>query len=480
MIVQAAQCHSLRPYCQESNNIKKLKEVVLPMIESISKISFMSLYLILIQSVVTGQNFPELTALATLLILITNLPKIKGSFRVPTYVFCAASVVLFIVTGMELSVFIAGLNAMSKTIAIIGIMQTLTVSIELGNYSEAVTSLIGRYAKREGILFAFILLMSHLLASILNLGSIFIVHSAFGEELQKQIKNFPRFLAKAASRGFTTSFLWAPGSVTVLIVIQTFQLTWKEYLFPALTIAISGMLLSLLIEVPHLSRDKLSHPVAHGMTDAEIKRKTIQMAVAILCVCAGILLLEFLGLADASGRLLLTAFIVSAVWLLSQWRSPGFSNAVHNYWDKKIQNNSDLSVFFISIGLFSTAIGRIGLYEMLQALATRYEAFLGHYILLVLPLGILAFSMIGLHPMISMLLIGPVVTGLQTAASPLQLGMAMALGCSLSYSISPFAGMILTLSKLLDVPPQQVSIKWNGLYALLFYILASFLIQWLF
>ena len=97
-----------------------------------------------------------------------------------------------------------------------------------------------------------------------------------------------------------------------------------------------------------------------------------------------------------------------------------------------------------------------------------------------LPLTIVFLSLIGIHPFVSVLMIGPIMAGMELPFSNLQMGLSMSLGCCISYMVSPFAGLILTLSNGLKEKPIHICFKVNLLFAVIYYVSAEMLILFLF
>jgi hypothetical protein len=53
----------------------------------------------------------------------------------------------------------------------------------------------------------------------------------------------------------------------------------------------------------------------------------------------------------------------------------------------------------------------------------------------------------------------------------------MALGCALSYIVSPFTGLTLTVSSQLEISPGEVSLKRNGVFVIAFFAVAQVFIH---
>ena len=132
-----------------------------------------------------------------------------------------------------------------------------------------------------------------------------------------------------------------------------------------------------------------------------------------------------------------------------------------------------LNAFFVTMGLFSEGLQYAGFDIILEDSTEAFRQMPCIIILLLLPLIIIAFSMIGIHPMVSLAVLGPVMIQLVGNASVMQLALSTAMGCCLAYMISPFAGLILLLSQLLGLPPKKVALEYNFMHALIYYIIGT-------
>ena len=202
-------------------------------------------------------------------------------------------------------------------------------------------------------------------------------------------------------------------------------------------------------------------------------------SVAGIVIVAAVALLERLGFSTSTGRLLGTILAVTAVWLTAQGRVPEAPPLLRQWWQDYLPKNQDLAAFFLSMGVFSAAIQYSGFGDRLTELCAGHSGLLGPLVLPLLPLAIVAFSLVGLHPFVSVLMVGPILAGLPLPVTPLQLGLAMSLGCCLSYMLSPFAGLILTLSHELQEPPLRMCLRANLPFAIPYYLLATLAITWL-
>lgn len=424
---------------------------------------------------VTGWELLWPRAVVSGALLLLFLPRMSRSFRIPAWLFTLCGVAMLLWKGAPAEVWAQGLNSMLLTAAIIVVMQTLSIAIGAGDYSQAISDAMRRYAGNQGILYFLVEVFAHLLCSILNIGEVIIILSSFDKELTEQIDDYPGYVSGAIARGHCTAFLWAPGSVTVLMTLQLFGLDWAEYVLSAAGLACLGIALGGGLEYPRLRRRRLSGEKT-PLSGRSLAKLGTLAAVIVVIVC-GISCLEPLFPNTSSGeRLILAVAVVSVLWLLVQAPGGQLGGQVKKFCMDVLPDSGSLCAFFISMGFFSNALQYMGLDVVLERAAAPLNALPAIFLLALVPLVIIAFSLIGVHPMVSLAVLAPLFTQLAGNASALQLALSTALGCSLAYMLSPFAGLILLLSHLLHLPARQIALARNFRFSLLYYVISVVLI----
>lgn len=417
-------------------------------------------------------------AAAAAAVLLLDLPFMGKTFRLPAWIFFLLGAAVLLFCRAPLSQWEQGLSSMMKTVVILVVMQGLALAMRRGGYEQAAAEcLCGRSGSLAG-LFCLILLLSHLLAGVMSLGCVVVILAAISPAVRQRLPDSRRFLAASLSWGYCTLFLWAPGTVTVLMSMQVFDLDWQSYFPPAFALSLLGFALGAGIAHFRFRGQSLASAGTETVSPGAW-RKLRHLAGVLAVIVAAVALLERLGFSTSIGRLLVTILTVTAVWLTAQGRVPEAPPLLRQWWQDYLPKNQDLAAFFLSMGVFSAAIQYSGFGDRLTELCAGHSGLLGPLVLPLLPLAIVAFSLVGLHPFVSVLMVGPILAGLPLPVTPLQLGLTMSLGCCLSYMLSPFAGLILTLSHELQEPPLRMCLRANLPFAIPYYLLATLAITWL-
>lgn len=462
--------------------------------KQISNVALMLLLCVYVAEAFTGQAFNVLTAAAGAIVLILNIPYMGKTFKAPAWVFCGLGAAVLIIGRAPVSQWIYGFNSMMKTVVILIAVQTLSLAINIGRYEDAVSGVMGGKIRSKALFFIMLLLLSHLLAGVMSLGSVVIIIAAVLPAAAGRIRNEKHFIAEAITIGYCTLFLWAPGTVTVLMSMQIFDLSWGEYFIPAITLAAIGLALGCIVGYIKYNRRNHADDIADADADAlksaeneptgveetdktqaadvSPRRKIVELISVLALIVMGISILESIGFSNASGRMIVVSLIVSAIWIaLIKGRNKDM-RITELWWHKKLPGNNDLYTFFLAMGIFSAGISYSGLDAAMAVFGAAHGSMIAAVVIPVLPLVIIALSLIGIHPFISVIMVGQILTSMSLGVSDLQLGLTMSLGCCLSYMVSPFAGLILTMSDNLKLTPAEICFKINLRFAILYYVVA--------
>ncbi|MHA6549142.1 hypothetical protein UHV16_07525 [Lactiplantibacillus plantarum] len=109
--------------------------------------------------------------------------------------------------------------------------------------------------------------------------------------------------------------------------------------------------------------------------------------------------------------------------------------------------------------------------ELTHALAPSF-AHLGWLLVVLIPIIVVLVSLIGIHPLASVALIGKIIMTMHIALSPLLIALSLNIGSVVAYMLSPFAGIVMIVATLLHVSSATVSVRWNWQFCLIFLVLS--------
>jgi len=357
---------------------------------------------------------------------------------------------------------------MTNIIAIVAVMQTFAIPIKVGAYDEAIKSWMDGRLKGKSSLFIFLTLTTHLLTSFLNMGSVPVTVSLFEPTLKARVPDWKRFFARAATRGYVLSVLWSPGAVNLSLVAQATGLSWSQVFIPGFILAFLGMGASWFSEFLGSRGGNALLPQPDGHNDRLEGGRAAHVlgivAVFIVLVAA----LERLKIGASAGRTVLAGLVLALVWTLSQARRPGMKTAIKTHWREGLLKVGDIAPFFVAMGIFSTALEASGLLEAAAPFLKAAADFLGSASVILIAGIIAAASLVGLHPFITIVLFGKVLSYVSLPISPITTALALSVGGAAAYMITPFAGMIMIMSRLIGVKAADITLRWNWRFSLAF------------
>jgi hypothetical protein len=412
-----------------------------------------------------------LLSLASIVLLVSGLAFMNPGFKKATAVFIIAGFGLLACTRQPAEAWISACNSMTNMVAIMVAMQAVSIPVFMGHYDASIRDWAGSRFATESSLFIFSTMITHLLASILMLGAIPLSMNLLGSTIKSRTDRYDRFLSAAASRGYVLSHLWAPGAINLYLVVQATGVSWSSMFVPGMILALLGLALSYWMEsrpggVLRAGRKEAGR-TSEAVESAAIRHVVI-VAVAIVAI---VLALERLSIGAGYTRIMLAGLLVAALWTALLSKAGTLKAAARNYWADGLLKVRDMGPFFVAMGIFSGALESSGLVERATPVIRAASVWLGIAGVAVLPLTIIALSLVGLHPFITIVLFGTILSKVDLPLPRLTIALSLAAGGAASYMISPFAGIIMSIARYTGAKASDIALRWNWKFSLAFFCL---------
>lgn len=286
------------------------------------------------------------------------------------------------------------------------------------------------------------------------------------------------------TRGYAVAVMWAPGAVNILLVMNTTKTKWIDIFPIGFGLSVLGLLLSYFLQKKYLSKVPMQQQACCLKTAAESEKKADKAAfkkiVNILFLVILLIVLIFFfdaaGIGNNTSRVMLAGLLLAFGWLWLLRDEKDLKNAVSEYFNVNLVKTIDLAILYVALGIFSKALETSGILEKCLPYIGILSA---QSTLAIIPINVLIImllAMIGMHPFIVIIILGQILMALNLPLSPLIIAIILLFGSMLSYMLSPFAGMVLTTAKFLDVSIYEVGLKWNGLFGLILFLLGNAII----
>jgi len=423
-----------------------------------------------------------LDAVITIGVAILGIHNLGRSFQVATIVFFVAGLILLSTTGLSVYGIASAIVSMIDIVVLLVVMQLFLVPVTVGKYQAAVEEFMQDHVHGPKQTYTFVMVVTHLLSSILSMGTVAIVLSILEDSIKKQVKNYQRFSATSVLRAFTLGTLWAPGAATIFLISTVTKVSWTKLFIPCLILGILGLLLAYFMErnQPYMKEKTI-----------EVKNETQKDSVehaplaSLVLAVVSLLILSFVlmesKVASSMDSVTLAGLIIVLIWtgLLSLRRSETKATFVSNlkksvisYWNQGIESGAALAPFFVGIGTFTYGFQHSTISTQLTTTLTPIFSKLGGWLVLLIPIIVVLVSLIGIHPLASVALIGKVIMAMHITLSPLLIALSLNIGSVSAYMLSPFAGIVMIVATLLNVNPAMVSLRWNWKFCSAFLVIS--------
>ena len=426
-------------------------------------------------------DFRPLIALLGILLLLFTYNLMSTSFKRMTVIFIFLGACINIYTGQALFSWINGVNYMLNIAGILVIMQIFNIPIKLGNYTNILQRLILCNFKNERTIYIFATLVSQLFASFLLFGTIPVMVALMGPALSKTVVDYKRFASTAFTRSQAMVGIWSPGAVNMLLAVEATGSRWIDIFYLGIIMGTFGLILSYFIQLPYLSTKKLQGSFSNYCDTRQIAgiafRKIAFIFLIVVVLIVMIMFFEHLNIGNNTLRVMLACLILSTLWLSMFVKVSGFGEAIGEYFNVDLVKTADLAVLYGALGFFSKALENSGIIPYFYPYLSIIAQSSGIFILPIISTIVFLLSFTGLHPFIIIVFLGKMLTSFHLPFSSAIITMALLVGAAASYTVSPFAGIVLTASKYLDAPVYEVGFKWNRTFAGCYFVLGSLMVM---
>lgn len=432
-------------------------------------------------------NLTMVTGICAIIILLSGLAIMGKGYRKATLTFLISGLAMLLYFHEPLSMWLRAAGTLTNVIAILVMMQIFSIPIQVGQYNSAIRYWLNRFCKSEDRLFLFTTAATHVFTSFLMFGAIPVVISLMEQTVKGRVQEYERFLATATSRGYALASLWAPGAINLFLVVQATGVTWSAVFVPGIILSLLGILIAYLLETKSfvtVQQGQFAAAIQAAANDGAAERgKAVHIIWVVLGLILVTLILDKLHIGNSSNRIILAGLVSGISWLSLFFRQPVLKTAVRDYWRSSVIKAGDLAPFFIAMGIFSTALEQSGILGVVQVEMQRFASWLGAFAIITIPLLVIVAAVLAIHPFITIVMFGKILTVLNLPFSSTTVALCLALGGSISYMVSPFAGVIMTIGKFVGAKARDVSLTWNWRYSLIYFAMgicfAYFWGQWL-
>ncbi|MEH7389386.1 hypothetical protein [Bacillus sp. JJ1474] len=396
----------------------------------------------------------------TLLVILVCLPYCTKLNKIIGGVMISISFFIIIINQYTLTEMTIAISKNLPLMSLIVLVPILSIPIILGNYQRNIMDLAVKFAKKPQQIYFFISASFFFLAPIINVGSIFIIHS-----MVKELKLPTSLLGKVYMRGFIPACMWAPYFASVLLIVNYYNIQIHEYLHFGLFLGILQLVISNLL-FSLRERKTVSWHTQKGKEFINL-RKPYELLIVITLLTVSIGLLEFFSSLNIILMVTFTVILFSVIWSAYLKKQKDFLRESKKFLLKIFPDRANEIVLFLTAGFFGSIASTTSVGNNLNIL---WVSIADYSILLMIFFTIAfvsLFSFLGIHQivMISIILasVSNEAIGINNIIMALTLLSSWAVGSTIS-SVSP---PNIVISNLLRVSIFDLVLKWNLLYAII-------------
>jgi len=445
--------------------------------------------------------------------LITRIIQISSAFAFFVFLYNARGIpkitalgllsvgcIILLVSQSTLNVWLQGFSHGLFLISILVSFPLLGLPLMYGGYLEAIEAFGHRYITSSLKLYLMGSIVTHILASIINIAAVPLLHQLWFPDKSKR-KEMDASLITAMGRGLGTAMFWAPSFGIVPLSVYYYKITWAQYFLPGLILAVIALSVGFIVYTRELKRGKFEKLVTIENTRLEngnsnfkeVRLTTTQwnkLKELIIMFFILIILILFLEWYFRWGIYIIIpiiAVIYPLLWSIYIGKITDWYREVTSGYlvARLIKMQGELALFIAATFLgFTFGYSNFGGLIVGFVLYMNIESSM--WLSLVFVLLIISLFVVGLHPMATCTAILSSFS-LETLAvlgiSPVFIAITLAGSYGLGSTISPFSGLNIMLASLTGRQSWEIGLKKNGLYvvtcALIFWIMINLLYNFL-
>lgn len=372
-------------------------------------------------------------------------------------------------------------DGLDKAAFFAAFIYLVTLLKEAAQLSSSVLRL-GRYltGQPSGRRYYSLAFGGHMLGILLNFGAISLLTPLIqrgAREIRDPVlaANQERQQISALIRGFSWILLWSPTALTQVVISSSFPAANSFHVF-WLGVASAVMFMLLGRVCDRIEWPKSTLPVRHeAQPFPATAAKRFSFVCAVL-VAATIATMLAAGV-SAAIALMLVSPVMTVLWLVAQnGRLRPALVQLGTIWSASAPSLASIAITLGLAGFIGHAAALLVPAGPLAAALERLDL-PGWCVLVTLPVIITLFGQVAISPLVIVVFLASLLNQLHPLpADPVLVCYTLAVGWSLSMTLSPNASATLLISGVTRIPPTTLTWRWNGAYGLAAYSVFAALI----
>ncbi|MHB8076344.1 C4-dicarboxylate ABC transporter, partial [Desulfosporosinus fructosivorans] len=416
----------------------------------------------------------DLNLILLLIVISLSLPIVTGSAKVIGYVSFALSILLLFIYRAPLSIWEQALQGNLYLVVMFTTVPLLGIPLQYGGYFESLQGVFRRYVHTDSRFYLLVSLISAFIGVLVNMAVVPLVHQL---SLASDKSSNKKLLSMAICRGFTTSMFWAPTTATIALVVQLTGAKWPVFFPFGILFGLIAGLIGYTMMILEARREDNSIAIVDATPDnfsvrkpiAEIDlRKVLELSFFAITLITLIVIASLVTGISTINVVSIASLIFPIIWLALIGRLPILLREFQgDYFTQRLPRLKNEIILFVGAGLFATSISYSHLGGYVPQFLNLIVGSSALALTIVIIFGSLILSFLGVHPIVSVTILGGTVKAAAYGVTPTYMALILAISWAMGISVSPSAANVIAISGLTGQSPTQVGFRWNGLYVLI-------------
>jgi hypothetical protein len=401
--------------------------------------------------------------LLAVLALLLSFRDTRRMFQFISLLFIAVAMICALWGNVPLAQLPAMFATNAMLISLLYMLPYINLAMRLGGYDRHLSRFLQERSTNLGQLYVRSVLVSYVLSVFLFFATLPLMYRVLNKNFKKDSTGedpalAKRFIGMTVLRGFAAVSIWSPIEP---LVAMSLALTGVSYLtlFPwLLSISLAVLFIGTLWCLPFRRIAIEPHYGEASKPPSYSKAFSLLLALFLLIGAAELLRLSTDMSFFETMTLMLLPF--SLLWAASLKRFRRFAGVTRRQWKENADNVRHLLVLFVSFGFFNSAVAKSPLLDIMGGPIQWLSAWPA-MLLLSMFLVSYALPIIGIHPFVTIGILGVFVQTILATVNPMSVALVLITGALTSASMGAFNSTVTIMSRILKVNPYRIT-AWNA------------------
>ena len=416
---------------------------------------------------IKSNTLNDFNLLIMVIVIALSFVVVSGTTLIIGLISFSLSIIIFLNYNAPLGVWEQALDENIYLVVMFTLVPLLGIPIQEGGYFEALQGVFGRYVYNSS---RFYLLVSFISAFVGILVNLAVVPLVLQISRASAISLDRKLLSSAIVRGFATCTIWAPTTAAIALIVQLSGASWPLFFPYGILCGIIAGLVGYFITMHE--EKKLGNNAYISADEEPVEefnvRKIVELSGFSIILILCIVVVSFITGIHTVIVVSLVSLIYPVIWLALIGRLPILVKKFKgDYFKESLPKLKNEIILFVGAGFFATSINYSHMgtnVSNILSLLVQHNAVL---LAIVIITFVLILSALGVHPIISVTIIGGTVKAANYGVTPTYFALILAIGWAMGISISPSSATVIAVSGLTGQSALQVGPRWNGFYVVI-------------